>query len=213
MFVASSVDILDFGTGVYSGEFSKMRFSLFSLALIGAVSSAFAQSNVAASVNGGVASQSSVYNGTAIASRANDGNRDGRYSQGSVQHTNSNVNAWWNVDFNGSHLIDIINVWNRDEFTTRINPFNVILSLDGSVVWSSMNNTFVDTINDGNVNTLGMSFAPGGVLADSLKIQLADTNYLHMAEVEAITVVPEPATMAALGLGVAALLRRKRNKV
>lgn len=188
-----------------------MKHCLFPLALMGVVSSAFAQSNVAASLNGGIASQSSTWTASTTADKAIDGNRDGRYSQGSVQHTDNELNAWWSVVFDGSHVIDTINVWNRTELPTRIDTFNLTLSLGGTVVWSSMNNTFVDSINDGNVNTLGMHFTPGGVLADSLKVELAGSNYLHMAEVEAFTVVPEPATMAALGLGVVALLRRKRR--
>lgn len=188
-----------------------MRLCLFTLALVAAVPAAFAQINVAASANGGVATQSSLWTGGATADKANDGNRDGRWSSNSVMHTNNEPGAWWNVSFTNANLIQSINVWNRIELQERLNPFNVTLSLGGSVVWSSTNNNFTDNIVDGDPNTVGMNFMTGGVLADSLRVQLVNSNYLHLAEVEAFNAVPEPATMAALGLGVAALLRRSRK--
>jgi len=185
---------------------------LFStLAALSLVAISAAQINVAASVNGGLATQSSLWSAGASADKAIDGNRDARWSMGSIMHTVFEQGAWWRVQFNGAYLIDEMNIWNRDDgLSTRINPFNVELFHNGNVVWSSMSNVFVDDINDGLTTTLGMRFNAGGVVADSMRVQLVQSNYLHMAEVEAYTAVPEPATMAALGLGVVALIRRRR---
>jgi len=127
-------------------------------------------------------------------------------------HTNNEPGAWWSVNFAGSHTIQSIIVWNRLDLQERLNPFNLSLSLGGSVVWVSSNNTFVDTYFDGDPNTVGMEFMVGNIVADSLKVQLVNSNYLHLAEVEAFNAVPEPTTLAALGLGGLAILRRRRAK-
>lgn len=180
--------------------------------VLSVVQVATAQINVAASANGGVATQSSLWSAGSTADKANDGNRDARWSMNSIQHTNFELGAWWRVAFSGAYAIDEINLWNRDDgLSTRINLFNVELFHNGNVVWSSLNNVFVDDINDGLTTTIGMRFLPGSVVADSMRVQLAQSNYLHMAEVEAYSPVPEPATMAALGMGVVALLRRRRR--
>jgi opacity protein-like surface antigen len=169
------------------------------------------QINVAASANGGTATQSSNYINTP-ASRANDGNRDGRWGIGSVSHTNLDNQAWWRAQFNQPYVINEIIVWNRlDGMEERINPFNVYLKLNGNTVYSVTNITFADTVNDGNVNTKGMNFLPTSVLADEVFVQLSNANYLHMAEVEAYGVVPEPATLIAAAAGIVALSRRRRT--
>jgi hypothetical protein len=189
-----------------------MKTALSLLALLSVASVATAQINVAATVNGGIATQSSLWTGGATADKAIDGNRDARWAMGSIQHTNFEAGAWWRVAFNGAHAIDQVNIWNRDDgLSTRINPFNVELFLNGAVVWSSLSNVFVDNINDGLTTTIGMQFSPGAVVADAMRVQLAGSNYLHMAEVEAYTAVPEPATMAVLAMGAAAFLRRRQR--
>jgi hypothetical protein len=58
---------------------------------------------------GKTASQSSTVLG-ATASRANDGNTDGNYADGSVSHTNYENQPWWQVDLGSSQQITSVNV-------------------------------------------------------------------------------------------------------
>jgi RHS repeat-associated protein len=65
----------------------------------------------------------------AAASRANDGNTDGNFADGSVSHTNLEYLPWWYVDLGSSQQITSINVWNRtDCCSSRTSNFNVIVS-------------------------------------------------------------------------------------
>jgi RHS repeat-associated protein len=65
----------------------------------------------------------------ATASRANDGNTDGNFADGSVSHTDLQYLPWWYVDLGSSQQITSINVWNRtDCCSSRTSNFNVIVS-------------------------------------------------------------------------------------
>jgi F5/8 type C domain/PEP-CTERM motif len=180
------------------------------IALVCSPALVLAQTNVAASSAGAVASQSSDWSGTP-ASRANDGNRNGNWSANSVSHTNHELNAWWQSSFASASVIDEVLVFNRtDGLENRINPFSVYLYNGIDLVWSSTGNTFTPDITATNIS--GMTFDVPDVLADRVKIQLDGSNYLHMGEVEAWnTAVPEPASMLALGAGALALLRKRRK--
>ena len=64
----------------------------------------------------GTASQSSTcYKG--YASRAIDGNYDGQWNNGSVQHTCKETNGWWKVDLeaNKLHTIAKVKIYNRSD--------------------------------------------------------------------------------------------------
>lgn len=177
---------------------------------------AWAQVNVAASANGGMASQSSTFSSIGTAERAIDGNRSGVWSgdnTNTLNHTNFEFQAWWKVDFAATSVIEEVNIWNRIDFVSeRINTFSVFLrDSSDQVVWSSTQNTFVDNIDDGLGTTRGMNFQVGGVEANSLMVRLDGTNYLHMGEVEAFTAVPEPATMVLLGAGALVAWRRRKS--
>ena len=184
------------------------------VASLSLVAGATAQINVASTANGGVGTQSSLWTAGATADRAMDGNRDGRWSMGSVNHTNAQLNAWINIEFAQDELIDSVFVWNRlDGLQGRLNPFSVILRDAGNnIVWQSNNNIFVDNIVDGDANTEGMRFDVTPVVARSVMVQLDQSNYLHLAELEAYNAVPEPATLALAGLGLAAVVRRRARK-
>jgi RHS repeat-associated protein len=77
---------------------------------------------------GKTASQSSTVLG-ATASRANDGNTDGNFADGSVSHTDFQNQPWWQVDLGSSQQITSVSVWNRtDCCQSRTSNFNVIVS-------------------------------------------------------------------------------------
>ncbi|RYG30833.1 PEP-CTERM sorting domain-containing protein [bacterium] len=175
---------------------------------------AVAQVDVAASANGGIASQSSDYSSISTADKANDGDRQGNYSAANnIAHTGFESGAFWESSFATAAAIDTVNVFNRtDGFGERINPFNVILYLGLTEVYSATNQTFIPTITGPQIS--GMSFMTNGVIADRVRIQLAGSNYLQLAEVEAFSSrpVPEPASIAALGMGAFALMRRRKAR-
>lgn len=187
-----------------------MRFGVLSLIVLSSAVG-HAQTNFAAAANGGVATQSSTgFSGPA--GRANDGNRSGNWSSNSVSHTNSEFGAWWEVAFASVQEINQILIFNRtDCCSNRIDTFSVRLyDSGGSEVWSDTNNTFTPTITGTNLS--GMQIDAPGVLAKRLRVQLDGTNYLHVAEVEAYNVVPEPATLAALAAGIGLVSRRLRRR-
>lgn len=190
---------------------------LFTLPLAGAII------NVAAQSNGGVASQSSLYQSSPgfRPDKANDGFSDVSGIPG-INHTNIELNAWWEVAFDATYYITSATIYNRtDCCVDRISPFSVFLyDSDGDVVWSQTGNSnpFFAEFNFNGINTFGARF----------RVQLDGTNYLHMREVEVFaddgiaqppgdgdggdpSAVPEPSTYALVGGGLAlALLRRRR---
>ena len=88
----------------------------------------------------GEAKQSSVYMGAA-ASRAIDGKTDGEYDKGSVAHTESQENPWWEVDLKEARALERIVVWNRAEAGERLKGFRVVaLDAQRNVVWDKAGN-------------------------------------------------------------------------
>ncbi len=191
---------------------SLVRSSIVSLT-IAFTALSVAQVNVAGSANGGTASQSSLYSfGTS--EKGNDGNRDGRWDSLSVMHTGFELGAWYKIDFATPTDISQVNVFNRtDSWTERLSPFTVSLALNGNEVWSAPNQTFNPNINDGNPFASGMSFMMSSVLADSVMVKLDRTEWLHVAELEAISAVPEPATLSVLAIGAVFLMRRRKSVI
>jgi len=109
-----------------------------------AVPNAVVVSNVA---EGKVASQSStVFGGDAAL--AVDGDTNGRYSKGSVTHTNLDIEAWWQVDLGGLHRIDTLSVWNRSDdcCSPRLSNFYIFVSdtdMTGRTLADLLNDTTV----------------------------------------------------------------------
>ena len=63
-----------------------------------------------------------------VASRAVDGNSSGVWANGSVTHTNSDLNAWWQVDLGQVQSLTVVNLWNRVEFPERLSNFYLFVS-------------------------------------------------------------------------------------
>ena len=133
------------------------------------------------------ASQSSTFTADYPASRAVDGNTDGNYLSKSINHTNSEVNPWWQVDLGSATTINSITLWNRtDCCSNRLTNFFVFVAnydmtgkgfgdlvVDNTVWRYSLGTTAPTTLNI-PVNTTGRY----------VRVQLAGTNNLHLAEVQ-----------------------------
>ncbi|MCA9925428.1 MAG: discoidin domain-containing protein, partial [Anaerolineales bacterium] len=143
-------------------------------------------------------SQSSTANSGA-ASRACDGNTDGTYSNNSVTHTNKDTHAWWEVDLGATYVLQQIKIFNRtDCCMERLSNFYVFVS-DTPFTSTDLNTTLNQATQssddgikvfpengtfDGNVDAL--AFALSTTAGRYIRIQLAGTNYLSLAEVEII---------------------------
>ena len=121
---------------------------------------------------------STAYNG--ISSRAVDGDINGAWSGKSVTHTSSTSNPWWKVDLDATTSIDKIIIYNRTDSccSSRLSNFYLdVLSETGSVVGS----LFVQ-----NAPSPSMTITANGLEAKSVRIRLAGTNPLSLAEVQVI---------------------------
>ncbi|MBW7944186.1 DUF2341 domain-containing protein [Patescibacteria group bacterium] len=132
------------------------------------------------------AAQSSTNSG-ADASRAVDGNTNGNWAGNSVSHTNSDANAWWQVDLGAVYDLSHINIYNRTDCCgTRLSNFYIFVS---DVPFTSTN--LSTTLAQSGVSSYYISGAAGsptqrafGRTGRYVRIQLSGTDYLHMAEVE-----------------------------
>ena len=121
------------------------------------------------------------------ADKAIDGNTDGFYWNGSVTHTNFEVNPWWQVDLNNSRQINTIQVWNRtDCCSERLSNFYLFVS---DTPFQSTDLT--TTINQPGVSsyyTAGQGGTPTTFTINRtgryVRVQLAGTDYLSLAEVQ-----------------------------
>ena len=135
------------------------------------------------------ATQSSTHSSGAVASRAVDGNTDGVFANNSVTSTLSELNAWWHVDLGQVETIGTIKLWNRVEFPERLTNFYVFVS---DVPFTSTNLT--TTLNQAGVSsyqTIGQCGFPTELAINRsgryVRVQLAGTNYLSIAEVQVWT--------------------------
>jgi YD repeat-containing protein len=135
------------------------------------------------------ATQSSTHASGAVAGRAVDGNTNGVFTSNSVTHTLNDVNAWWQVDLGQVETIGIIKVWNRVEFPERLSNFYVFVS---DQPFTSTDLT--TTQNQAGVSSYSISAQCGfptelGIdrTGRYVRVQLAGTNYLSIAEVQVWT--------------------------
>ena len=146
----------------------------------------------------GVASQKST-GWSGDASRAIDGNTDGTYNNGSVTHTNSQSQDWWQVDLSSYAYINSVKLYNRtDCCTSRLQNFWVMISdtpfsgddLDSALAQASWSDYYQGEMPS---ESAVMVQAHGRYL----RIQQSTNNYLSLAEVQ---------VMGTQGLGYSATL-------
>ena len=133
------------------------------------------------------ATQSSDYQANP-ASRAVDGNTDGVLASGSTSHTLNNPQEWWQVDLGGQRRVDLVQLWNRSDCCTdRLQNFSVFVSS------TDMSGRSFDELNaDPTVlkRQVGASRVvpsigiPVNGLGRYVRVQLAGTNFLSLAEVQ-----------------------------
>ena len=133
------------------------------------------------------ATESSTY-GTYYAAFAVDGNTDGDVSHNSVSHTNSDPQAWWQVDLGASASIDNIAIWNRtDCCSSRLTDYWIFVSDTPFLAthtpatlqaragtWSSHQTSMPDP----------STTIPVGASGRYVRVQLSGTGYLSLAEVQ-----------------------------
>ncbi|MCE1252780.1 MAG: peptidoglycan DD-metalloendopeptidase family protein [Anaerolineae bacterium] len=119
--------------------------------------------------------------------RAVDGNTDGNYRNNSTTHTNSEAQAWWEVDLGAIGNIQYIKLWNRtDCCSDRLSNLHVLVS---DAPFSSKN--LQSSINQAGVSDYYYSGQVGqnmvvnvGRTGRYVRVQLTGTNILSLAEVE-----------------------------
>jgi tetratricopeptide (TPR) repeat protein len=139
---------------------------------------------------GKAATQSSTLPGypTDTASGAVDGNTDGQFFHGSVTHTNSDANAWWQVDLGNSAEVSSIAIWNRtDCCMDRLNDYWVFVS-DTPFAASDTPTTLRTRAGTWNSHQTAFPNASTTITANAqgryVRVQLNGTNYLSLAEVQ-----------------------------
>ena len=136
------------------------------------------------------ATQSSTipYFATVAASNAVDGNTDGNFADGSVSHTNSEANAWWQVDLGASATISSVVVWNRTDCCgDRLSEYWVFISNTpfGATDTPATLQNRAGTWSGHQTSAPNPSTSiPAVATGRYVRIQLSGTNFLSLAEVQ-----------------------------
>ncbi|HYN85379.1 MAG TPA: discoidin domain-containing protein [Pyrinomonadaceae bacterium] len=124
-----------------------------------------------------------------VASKAVDSNADGHFPNASVAHTNSEPRAWWQVDLGSVQSVNAVKLWNRtDCCSERLANFYVLVS-DAPFASTDLQTTLAQA-GVSAYHTAGQAGASAtvnvGRTARYVRVQLAATNYLGLAEVEVL---------------------------
>lgn len=125
----------------------------------------------------GIALQSSTLH-SGEANRAIDGNTNGKYSGGSVTHTENEENAYWQVTLDSEYSIGDINVYGRTDACCleRLSNFTVL------VIDENLNRTFFEVV-DGYPNP-SVTVNANGATGKTIRIRSNTGAPLSLAEVE-----------------------------
>jgi hypothetical protein len=138
---------------------------------------------------GKAASQSSTLTGTTGASLALDGNTDGGFFNGSVTHTNSEANPWWQVDLGATATVNSVTVWNRTDCCgARLGDYWVFIS-DTPFSAGETPSTLQSRAGTWSSHQTAMPnpsalIATGGAQGRYIRVQLSGINPLSLAEVQ-----------------------------
>lgn len=138
---------------------------------------------------------STAYGGNAT--RAVDGNIDGTYRNQSVSHTDSEPQAWWQVDLDTVEYIEYINIYNRTDSccTSRLSDFYLFIS---ETPFDS--NDLAQTLTQANITSYHLAAEVDGSIKIDIELygryiriqQVADESSINLAEVEVISLGEEP---------------------
>jgi hypothetical protein len=124
-----------------------------------------------------------------LASDANDGNRNGTFSVGSVFHTlNETGPSWWQVTLPAGSVLDHVRIFNRsDAVQGSVGNFRIVAQRGGVEVFNQVFLVAAAT-DTGNARAWGSSVLRG-VTADLLRIERVSNaspavNFLTFAELE-----------------------------
>lgn len=110
--------------------------------------------NVALTSTGRVLSQSSTYATTSGPAKAVDNNTDGNYGNGSVTHTNTDAQAWWQIKLSASTAVSTIDIYGRSDCCTdRLSNFYVFASsndMSGKTIEELLNDSSVWSFHQGD---------------------------------------------------------------
>jgi hypothetical protein len=125
----------------------------------------------------------------AVAGRANDGNTDGNFWNGSVTHTDYGFNPWggaewpgqhWYVDVGAERVVQSLLIYNRTDCCgERLSPYNILAWDSAEYVWKVI-------ANQSNAINFGLFlFVPiNNVRTQYVMVAKTDENYLSLAEVQ-----------------------------
>lgn len=136
-----------------------------------------------------------------VSSRACDGDRDGVYNNNSVTHTNSESNAWWEVDLGSVYILQQIKIFNRTDCCSgRLSNFYVHVSdepFTSTDLNITLNHPLVDSFYfEGDVDALAYAFTQQS--GRYIRIQLTGSEPLSLAEVEIYGSKDVPASCTAV---------------
>ncbi|MEE1825219.1 discoidin domain-containing protein [Streptomyces sp. BE20] len=148
------------------------------------------------------ATQSSTYAPSWPASRAVDGNTDGTWAGGSVTHTLSDYQAWWQTDLGAQRPIRDVEVFNRTDCCgDHLTDFYLLVSVTDLTgrSWASIEaDPAVKRIRIKGTAPQKLT-VPVGANGRFIRVQLAGTNELQLAEVRVNIPVPVPTVSSSYG--------------
>lgn len=142
---------------------------------------------------GKLASQISTHAG-GLANRGNDGNTDPAFAAGSVSLTTNVNQPWWQVDLGKQRLIDTVRLHQRIEVNSpiseRLSDFYVMVSPtpfgDRSLAELTADPSISHIYHAGSFIGASLDLDFTGTTGRYVRVQLAGSNYLELAEVEVL---------------------------